>query len=369
MSIDKPSIPVERPHHPYSPSKLQYLEACPKYVSRSGASEAAELGTRQHTAVERGHVDDNMDDESAHAVAMCLDFRDTLLERYPEGLRIQEVYLPVDDDDTSAGYLDFAVVNKEKTAVAIIDYKFGRFAVEDAENNLQGMAYLLGLVHKYPTIRKGEVFFLLPKRDEITSAVFTESQFDAMLLRIRTVVARVKDPNSKARPTAGACLFCERAVKNTCPELHPFILNIARKFAPLTVPENISPTVLADAVTGAQGLQIAQVVEIWAKAYRAQRTAQASEEDGIVPEGYELTAVARREVSDIRAMREVCLRYVNQEILDAATKITLGPLEKAVSALAPRGNKAAAVSEFSDALQAAGATKLGVPYPVLKLKT
>src|SRR6266705_1203291 len=63
-----------RTHHPYSPSTLQSLEACPCYQSRENKHARTIIGTISHNVAETGVDDARLDDDDAAAVAECLDF-------------------------------------------------------------------------------------------------------------------------------------------------------------------------------------------------------------------------------------------------------------------------------------------------------
>src|SRR5688572_24995158 len=70
------TLSEERVHHPYSPSTLQSIEACPCYKSRPSQHVRTIIGTLAHKATETRRDDDRLDDDDASAVAQCLDFYD-----------------------------------------------------------------------------------------------------------------------------------------------------------------------------------------------------------------------------------------------------------------------------------------------------
>lgn len=190
----------ERLHHPHSPSSLQAKEACPKYANSFNTNEAAEVGTRQHTSAERETDDETLPDDKAAAVADVLQFCSERASMYPEHLLLKEEYFPVSDEIISdskgnkfqgitGGYLDVAIISKDRKVAEILDHKFGVHAVEKADTNLQGIAYALGVVRRFPTIEKVFVWFLMPHLDWVTGTEFTKDQFPAMELRVRTVVS------------------------------------------------------------------------------------------------------------------------------------------------------------------------------------
>src|SRR6266581_7853883 len=201
-----PADIAERPHHPYSPSSLQSLEACPHYKSRDSKHIRTIAGTLAHKATETREDNDELSDDDALHVAACLDFYDkrkAILEdeaneafsaehldcfnndvpapnehdfKISEGT---ETYLKVDDlifpdcVSTTAGYVDRWLVSWDGKYAELIDWKFGQWPVEEASNNLQGMAYAMGLFRKFPSLEVVHVFFKQPLIDFLTEHEFT----------------------------------------------------------------------------------------------------------------------------------------------------------------------------------------------------
>lgn len=390
----------ERVHHPYSPSSLQSREACPCYDGEDSGDEnrirAAIRGTLQHEAMETGADNHQLTDVEWAAVRDCSSYVAVLKNELGEGFHeIVEPYVPIDDQTiqgrgsdgqvrafkgTTAGYLDLALLNKDKTFAHIVDWKFGRWEVEDAETNRQGHAYLLGLYKMFPTLRKVKVHFVMPARDEVTVAVFEESSFKRLHVEISAVVARaVKahgdlkgEPDfAQATPTVSGCLFCRH--KGSCSALHAMAIKVGHKYDPVRVPEEIQPSLISDPKFAGEGIKVAALMEAWAKAYRKQATDRAVNDEDFIPEGYDLVKMERREIINKEAFKQTAQEFIPEssfeQVWESATKISFGPVEDAINDLAPRGHKKEAVEAFSEKLENNEATKLGDPYFVLKLKT
>src|SRR5258705_4887834 len=265
----------ERLHHPFSPSKLTYLEVSPYWTGEESVDMSkSEAGTKQHDATEHEEIPDEMDDDQAMAVKRCIDFANTRIALYPGCLVIKEDYLPIDDriildakgnsfKGTTGGYCDLSIISEDRRAAEVIDYKFGLWSVEPAETNPQGIAYLLGLLNRFPTIEVINVFFLLPHRNEIYQADFKRSDFDRQRLRIKTIVARAqtaeKDGDtSKCNPTIASCLFCGN--KGHCKALAKFALRIGTKYEPLRVTEQLTPSLMLEAASATATMSIAQLM-------------------------------------------------------------------------------------------------------------
>jgi hypothetical protein len=374
---------TERVHHPYSPSTLQSREACPKYIPSQNETEASIAGTMQHDAVEAGQDDHRLSDLQAVAVAECLKYAEERLRAFPGGSHCREIYLPMDDEKivspdgkvfegTTAGYVDFAIVSKDETDAELLDWKFGKWAVTEAENNLQGIAYMLGLKKMFPKLEHCTVRFIQPHIDFSSSHTFDISNPDPYILRVRTVVHRAvaaaRNPAdySSARPNVGSCLFC--SLVGQCPKVADYALQIGKKFMPLALPKDLSTLALSDPAQVAVGLKLAQVVNAWAESYRKQATMKAIEDD-FVPDGYSLVPSQKTVIKNAKQVGDAAKKFLpaeDAEKVEALYEISLTPLDKLISLRAPRGVKEATVKEFREQLLANGATEMGVPYAFLR---
>jgi len=191
--------------------------------------------------------------------------------------------------------------------------------VEPAPTNLQGWTYALGLLNKFPTLEEIEVHFFLPHRNEVTTAVFKRAEFEAMYLRIRTVVHRAKqakseltaaktevgvaDALSKCKATTSSCLFCANVGR--CPRVAELVIQVGKKYAPTIIPDCVSPSLLSDPAQVKAGLEIAQLAATWAKSYRTYATAKAIEDESFMPEGYRLKQKSERELKDKKKAEEI----------------------------------------------------------------
>jgi len=371
------SLPAQtRAHHPYSPSTLQAREACPKYQPAHSESAASLKGTRQHSAVENEEDSPMLADHEALAVAECLGYADSVAKKYPGGTVLKEKYVKIDDEDTTGGFPDFVVVSADGKTAEIIDWKMGKHKVEPANNNLQGIAYMLGILHEFWNLEKCVVHFVMPHIDIVDYHTFklTREFVDEATLRIKVIVARAKqaaaDPFdfSTARPSVSACLFCGLVGK--CPKVSEFILKISQKFAPAELPQNISPTLIHDPDDTSFGIKVAQVATAWAKAFRAAATDKALTDPDFTPTGYILVSMQRRSVVDAKKVAEIGKQFLPEdqaEKVDALYEIPITKVAELIEIATPRGKKKAAVEAFDEALDKSGAVELGAPYAILKL--
>lgn len=411
---DKPLTPEdlkpaeERPHHPYSPSSLELREACPCFENRKVVNVAAVRGTVQHSAVEAGEDLNDMDDDEAVHAAMCADFADRQLallneERardmkanpadiFPPVLDLREIYLRVDDEHfsetirdprsgettvrnfhgTTAGYVDRVLIASNQRRAIMLDWKFGKWAVTDAEKNLQGIAYLLGLFREYELLEEITVYFLQPALNRITFHTFKRSEIPALYLRVQTTVARAmearqrtdKDDWTMSQPAIPVCNFCGNLGR--CEKVARFACHVGHKFHPIEIPADLDPTGLKSPKDSTMGMRLATVLKIWSDSFRKALSDRVIRGAQPMPPGYTLQARTDRVMVDPKLFKSVALRYITQEELEAVSEVPFGAVEKMVSDKAPRGAKKQTIDTFRQELKTAGAVKDGDPYTFLR---
>ncbi len=382
--VDDPA--EERPHHPYSPSTLTIREWCPMFKNRQTEIVHARTtaGTRAHGVVESGEDDTRLSDDDAVAAAECLDFVDLRRRMMADTgnvatafgvTELSEVYLPIDDrkfsdcDSTTAGYVDKVLINHDGTYAEMFDWKFGIWPVESAENNLQGIAYVLGLFRLYSKLNCVRFFFKQPLLGVTSDHIFMRVDVPALYLRVQTVVARARKASEElawemANPAVPACNFCDRL--GECPRVAAFACQVGRKFHPLAIPEEINPSLLNSPAGVADGLRLAGVLKIWCEAFRRQASDRIIRGDAPLPPGQKIQTMRKRIVVDEDKLRGVALRFLTSEEYASTLSPTFGDLEDLIKEKAPRGQKENTVKEFQQALFDAGAVKLGDEFSFLR---
>jgi len=406
-----------RTHHPYSPSTLDSLKACPCYKSREDViNERAIAGTLAHSVVESREDNNELSDDDTVAAAECIDFVDqrrNLMEearrqvvqfRIGHGIRLftsqttelKEVYLPIDDcvfeeevwnpetnqsqeitiKATTAGYVDHALISHDRKYAELFDWKFGFWPVEKADKNLQGIAYCLGLFKRFPSLESIRFFFKQPHLEIVSDAVFTRAQVPELYLQVQTVVARAREARalvakgdwSRATPMVPVCNFCYNLAR--CEKVLAMACKVGSKFYPLQIPESITPTMVLDKHQAALAMRLAGVMATWAAAFRSSTTDRVLRGDAEVPEGYILQpSTSKRTVVNPELYRGTVQRYVPLDklrALDAANPLGFGAVEKAIMDATERGQKQAKVEEFQQVLKDTGAVKEGVPFVFLR---
>lgn len=399
-SNPSPAEPVEvqhaaRGHHPTSPSSLQAREACPCWANNNGPSTEASLrGTAQHEAAEKGELTDDLSDEEAAAVAMVTDIFVTTEAQFrgPNGepaIVLREVYLPVDEIDnggwkgTTGGFADLCIIAWDYSRAKVLDWKFGKFAVEPAKTNAQGIAYALGVVQyllrNHRVVPKTvEVEFVSPHIEERSSHTFTESDYPEMYARVRTIVARAllgtKQANEgdfgMANPTTAGCLFCGRLA--TCTKAANLFLKASKKYEPLKLPEGDIHGFEAMAYPDRAKalLQFSAVAGRWAGEIRKRITNAALTSPELIPEGYYLQATFPRKVTDPKQFFDFLLEQgLPSEVVWGFADLPITPVEKYISSKAPRGEKTTAVEEFGNRAEGAGVLqRSATPTVSLRMK-
>jgi hypothetical protein len=363
---------------------LQSGEACPCYRSRDSKHERTIAGTIAHAAAEKSEDDNRLSDDDALAVAECLDFYDSRIAELRTQSKViegSETYLPIDDlvfpdgtEATTAGYADRWLYLPALRYAEIIDWKFGMWPVEAASNNLQGMAYAMGIFRKFPDVESVRVFFKQPLLHYLTDHTFTRADLSAIYLRIQNIVARARIARVKAEagdwsdanPACPLCNFC--ANLGRCTKVLEFACQVGHKFHPLGLPADITPSLIQDPQNTKLAMELASVLKIWCDAFKRQVNDRVMRGDAVIPDGYAMQTMQKRELVDLSLYREAALKFISKRAFNECLDTTFSAVEKKIAAKAPRGTKKETVEEFQAAAAAAGATKLGEPFSFLKVK-
>ena len=354
-----------RKHAQYSPSGLKMYEACPSYQKREGTNAIAAQGTKIHEAIDSG--DTSMLNDEERAIAQyCFDFQSHI--RASKGAcgpikELREVVLNIDcGDEATFGSADLIEIYGDGTAV-LMDWKTGFGAVDDAEVNSQVWAYTLGVFQAHPEVHTVEAYLVLPRRQEISSAVFKRSECDKLALRLGTIITRAKESAGyEFNPTEGVCDYC--SFKGSCKALAGKALLLGQK-AGFEVPANISLDGTSE--DKAKLLKLANILATWCEETKKEILRQALEEGAEIP-GYRLDQRKTPRVLDnaVAGWEAIKTMVDLEEFLSAASRISVPRLEKIVSDKAPKGGKAKAKEALEDALRDANALREEGVIHVLK---
>lgn len=242
---------------------------------------------------------------------------------------------------TIFGTVDVVIIKGDH--VDIVDYKYGRGEVDDAHENIQGQAYLLGVMDKFPKLQTATVHFILPRRDEILTHSYKREDMEDIRLRINLIVEKAEVENAEAIPNSEGCRYCKH--KLSCPALSDKLLPLAKKYSEsvtdfeMTLWGNYSPEKVEDPMVLSRMLNVAAVVDKWQAAAKKQALKLAVEEGEEIP-GYNLhyrNATAKIENGQ-EAYDAISDLLTPDEFMDACN-VSVSKLAKAYAEKLPRGEK------------------------------
>ena len=244
------------------------------------------------------------------------------------------------------------------THVDLVDFKFGRNPVDDADINVQGQAYLLGVMDKFPKLKTGTVHFLLPRRDEVLRHTYKRGDdLDWIRMRLRMIVDLATAEAVALNPNTEGCRFCKNRI--SCPALTDKLLPLAKKYMAesddfeLEFLDKYDPAKITDPFTIGKMKNVAQVLDKWSDAVSKQALKVAVEDGEQIP-GYDVFyRKATQPVPVGQAVDALKDQMSEQEILNACTT-SVRALGKVASDKAERGSKGQARADVEAALMRDG---------------
>jgi hypothetical protein len=283
-------------HHTYSPSGLRTKELCPCFEQdETRSTAAADEGTLMHGAAETGDLGKLETEEQEEAVQMALAYAEKLVEQLQEswdGVVGDAREVKVSIDGLTEGTVDRVLTAGIRAIV--LDYKFGRTPVDDAEINIQGQSYVVGVFEEYPELEEIKLIFLAPRIDYVTEATYTRKDIPRIRKRIAAIISRCEDPAKEPTPCEKACAYC--GGKAQCPALSEVAFSVGET---LPVPVTYDPGQLVNPQEMAKALVLSSLLEDWAKQVRRSVTKAVVEEGMEVP-GFTLRSRAgAHEVTEV----------------------------------------------------------------------
>lgn len=397
-----------RGHHPHSPSSLQNSEACPHFVNHQSDSAASQAGVLQHKAAETRDLSIlNGNAEQEEAVTRYIEQEDGWIAALRDAGAvsvevIREQYLAVGGDvvldehgnpwtGITGGYPDLALIgtSNDGTAIGVIvDAKFGKLLVTPTKANLQGRAYALALMLKYPQVLEVHVQFHHPyiekeQPDPAFTYTFTREDAASMEEHIRYVVARKLRAQSEGlhsltvspTPKTGLCQWCANFA--VCPAVGKLLAPTVSKFEPLTL--SVPHIELAEVKTPEQAshlYRVANVLELFCKAAKKRVNELATTEqklgdsewlEELSAHGYKLTTRKERTVVDPALAFETAQKH-GLTVSDwySCTNVPITKLESLLKERAKKGHGAGAVRAFLEDLDEVGAVSLSSGFSFLQ---
>lgn len=373
-TIDAPApISEDEPvteHARYNPSSLAMWEKCPGFMNRAGTNAIAEMGTRGHKALETDAIH-TLPEPERPVAQLCQDFIDAILQErgVPDQDR-REVRLSIDldGDITTFGTCDRLLTYG--THGEMLDFKFGRLSVADAEMNTQAWAYVIGAFQLEPALQTITFTFLIPNQDIVSSHTFNRSDLPAMKLRLNTIIRRAMEVGadlsgnfSLLNPQPELCEYC--AQQSRCPAIAARALKVAQSTG-LPVPGEL--VVSADRPEDiAHLLRLAPILENLAASWKADAL-RVNLEDGIdVPGFIRQERRTPRSITSVAGAWDIAKTHgvVLEDFLLSCTGISMVELENAVAAGVAKG-KGKAKQKLESDLRAADLLREQTNYHYLR---
>jgi hypothetical protein len=285
-------------------------------------------------------------EEQTLIVEMCLDYINDL--KTPTTKVFKETRLKILDQ---FGTADWILIDGYKAH--LIDTKFGRRSVPDAEVNAQLQAYALGVFDKWPAVEEIQVHILLPRRDEVSTHVYSRKDYPTISLRISTIIARAKKADPTAfNPTPSGCQYCGR--KGQCGALAAVALKKSKEAAidkgqilDVSKPEQI-----------AELLRIAPLLEDWIKKVREEALRLHLYEGVDIP-GFRCVdrATPRSITNPLGAWLALKDKMSFDDFMASVARISITELENNFSASADKGQKGKSKQLLENLLRDAGVLK------------
>ena len=250
-----------------------------------------------------------------------------------------------------------------------IDYKTGFGAIDDAEVNIQGQAYVLGLFQKFPHINEITMYFLVPARDEASMHTYRRSDMGDIKLRVSTVIERAS-VGGVFNPQAGVCDYCGNQAR--CTALAEKALLIAKRYDTegLVIPESVHGSDQDDPKKIADLLTLVPILESWASGVR-KRATELAVDQGVELPGFKVVEMTKpRTITSALGAYEAVKDSVElRDFLSAVDKVSVTKLEDIFAQKAARGTKAKTRAALEGRLRDLGVLQdEGVSYQLRKNK-
>ncbi len=371
-------IPDDRPaHHEFGPSGFKHIVACPGFWQAPSTNEAAERGTRVHSAVETSD-DSGLESDYEKMLADKLRVTESMLFRKyadklgPSFTEVAEGLLDIDHahNEYTFGTCDKVFISTDKKFALVIDYKTGRESVDPPAENWQAKHYTMGVMQRYKTVEEVHFWFILPARGEVSSGAFRRSQLKQIALEsgdaivkakmVRRLRAAGQDVSAHLRIKMATCRFCDvPKTAHGCELWSRIGVDIANKYQPSfkVDPDKVHGSTVSDpAVAGflfATGKILEKAIEGWNKRVRE----LIFEHGATVPYIRVMQKAGARKITNVGTAYQVASKFgvTHQEFIEAVGSISVSSWETVVGNHAPPKGKGKLVQQaLSELAQAEG---------------
>jgi len=222
-------------HHPFSPSALFRLDACPgSYQLCKDLPEVsgddADRGTAMHNYIAEPMARHNLSDADK---ATCDRVIDMFVKPFEGKADIFKEYRVSVKDESGAvlteGTADFVAI--AGNIACLNDWKFGANQVEDAETNLQMQGYAVGVMQLYPQITRlfAQVVQPMLGLSFDGQTCFDRSIIPVFIAKIKDIQKRCTAENAPFNAGEKQCRYCRG--KNKCDAFKAWIIEHAEALA------------------------------------------------------------------------------------------------------------------------------------------
>jgi hypothetical protein len=309
-------------------------------MRRSKDMAASEEGTLLHDAMEFDDPSKLETEEQLWAYDTCQAKIQQIIESCPGRFRdLREVKTII--RGLTYGYADRVIIDLVQKIVHVIDYKFGRGAVDHAEFNLQLHAYGVGMLERFKSYNELRLHLVAPRIPDFTEAVFRRDLVDVTRSRIENIISEAASPFKQ--PVGGEhCAFCTN--KPRCPVMNKAVSDVVRGAGYLPLPDEFLPEKIVSAEDRAKSMLLARILPDWCTLVK-QNNVSAVLEYGVEIPGFSLR---RRAGSvSIKDPATVLDAVVNNLEFTPLELLTSGTASISISKLADLVRAERPVEEFS----------------------
>lgn len=351
-------------HHIHGPSTLKTKAVCAGWMNDQDSDKTlANEGEMLHSAVETGSLT-GLDAEQAQCAQMCLDICAQLEVGAIEVLK--EKRLSVLGGKTF-GTTD-RLIRRSRRFGEVLDWKFGRNDVDPASENVQGWAYTIGAFELWPEVTQIRTWFVLPRLDKVTNHTFSRADLPQMRQTVATIVDQanrfeVTGDASMLKRTEYGCMYCGRKAK--CPLFVNYAVEIAKKYAPLEVVDEVHSSQITDPAQMSRLYTAARILEKMVDSVKTHALQMALEHGGLP--GYEVAEKrGSRSIRDLGLAIPVLEKHLDDRELLTIAKISLGDAMDLIAEKQPRGQKSKIVAQVTQELIDNEAVTTGEPSRYLR---
>lgn len=222
-------------HHPFSPSALFRLDACPgSYQLCRDLPEVtgddADRGTAMHNYIAEPSARHSLSDADR---AICDRVIDMFVRPFEGKADIFKEYQVAIEDETgevlTEGTADFVAI--AGNVACLNDWKFGAIQVEDAEINIQMQGYAVGVMQMYPQITRlfAQVVQPMLGLNFDGQTCFDRSIIPEFIAKIKDIQKRCTAENPAFNAGEKQCRYCRG--KNKCEAFKTWIIQHAEALA------------------------------------------------------------------------------------------------------------------------------------------